>query len=176
MPKAQAVVSALTALFTGGVKPRGSAIPNEGQPAPGFTLLNENGQPVSLDSYHGKWVVLYFYPKDMTTGCTIEARNFQRDIDKYRSEDAVILGVSLDTVKSHEKFCAKDGLNFTLLSDNEKKVSKDYGVLANYMGFKVDKRVTFLIDPEGKIAKVWAHVNPLTHSTHVLDELQRLKA
>lgn len=154
-----------------------SGIPQPGQTAPAFTLPSEAGQPVSLDSYRGKWVVLYFYPKDMTSGCTMEARNFQRDLAKYQAENAVILGVSLDTVKSHQRFCSKDSLHFTLLSDHDgMSVSKAYGVLKNYVGFKIDRRITFLIDPQGKIAKVWTHVHPLSHSGQVLEELARLKA
>ncbi len=149
-------------------------MPKEGEMAPHFTLPNERATPVSLSSLRGKWVVLYFYPKDMTSGCTIEAHNFQRDLEKYAALNAEIVGVSVDSVKSHEKFCAKGKLHFTLLSDHgEMKVSKDYGVLANLMGFKMNKRVTFLIDPEGKIAKAWTGVNPMIHSKQVLAELER---
>jgi peroxiredoxin Q/BCP len=152
-------------------------MPQAGQKAPGFTLPNQEGQPVSLAGRRGQWVVLYFYPKDMTAGCSIEAHNFQRDIEKYHAANAVILGVSLDTVKSHKKFCTKDGLGFTLLSDHKAQVSKEYGVLGNYMGFKMDHRVTFLINPEGKIVKVWPKVSPSGHSDEVLAELvQQQKA
>ncbi len=175
------LLAVVVVLVTGGIALRSFAakaasMPQAGQIAPGFTLPNEEGQPVSLDSQRGKWVVLYFYPKDMSYGCTIEAHNFQRDLDKYHAANAVILGVSLDTVKSHKKFCAKDGLGFTLLSDHKAQVSKDYGVLGNYMGFKIDNRITFLINPEGRIVKVWAKVNPNDHSEQVLAELARLKA
>ena len=156
---------------------KSSQMPQVGQMAPEFTLPNASGAPVALSSFGGQWVVLYFYPKYMTTGCAIEARNFQRDEEKYAALGAVIVGVSLDTVQSHEKFCAKDGLDFTLLSDREDmKVSKEYGVLGGFLGFKMDKRMTFLIDPEGKIAKVWRGVNPMTHSGQVLEELRRLTA
>lgn len=153
-----------------------SELPQAGHMAPGFTLPNEEGKPVSLESLRGHWVVLYFYPKDMSHGCTIEAHNFERDIAQYRAKNAEIVGVSVDTVGSHKEFCAKDGLNFTLLSDHELKVSREYGVLGNYMGFKFDKRVTFLINPEGKIVKVWPKVDPSTHSQQVLAELTRLHA
>ncbi len=85
------------------------ALPTVGQSAPTFTLPSQTGDPISLDSFHGKWVVLYFYPKDMTTGCTIEAHNFQRDLPKFEADNAVILGVSVDTVDSHKQFCTKDG-------------------------------------------------------------------
>ena len=109
-----------------------AAMPEVGQTAPTFTLPNQEGQPVHLSSYHGKWVVLYFYPKDMTQGCTIEAHNFQRDLDKYKALHAVILGVSVDTVDSHKQFCTKDSLTFTLLADPDKKVVEKYGSLGNF--------------------------------------------
>lgn len=153
-----------------------SELPQVGQMAPSFTLPNEEGKSVSLESLRGHWVVLYFYPKDMSHGCTIEAHNFERDIAQYRAKNAEIVGVSVDTVGSHKEFCAKDGLNFTLLSDHELKVSRDYGVLGNYMGFKFDKRVTFLINPEGKIVKVWPKVDPSIHSQQILTELDQLGA
>ncbi len=156
---------------------KGSQMPSAGQMAPDFTLPNENGTPVTLSSYRGRWVVLYFYPKDRTTGCSIEARNFQRDLEKYEALNAVIVGVSLDTVKSHEKFRTRDGLGFTLLSDHDgMTVSKQYGVLGSFVGFKMDKRITFLIDPGEKIAKVWTGVNPVKHSPQVLEELDKQKA
>ncbi len=156
---------------------RASLMPKAGQTAPEFTLPNQSGEPISLSSYRGQWVVLYFYPKDMTSGCTIEAHNFQRDLEQYKALNAVIVGVSVDTVKDHAKFCTKDSLEFTLLSDHgEMKVSKDYGVLANLMGWKFDKRITFLIDPVGKIAKVWTGVNPMNHSRQVLAELEAREA
>lgn len=177
-----AVLLALVVVVTGGLAMRSFAagrarMPKVGQMAPGFTLPNQSGAPIALSNYHGQWVVLYFYPKDMTSGCTIEAHNFQRDLDKYKALHAVILGVSVDTVKNHAKFCTKDSLEFTLLSDHgQMQVSKDYGVLANLMGLKFDKRTTFLIDPAGKIAKVWTGVNPMNHSAQVLQELEKLKA
>lgn len=148
-----------------------SAMPQVGQMAPNFTLNSQEGKPVSLDSFRGKWVVLYFYPKDMTPGCTIEAHNFQQDQEKFQKANAVILGVSVDSVDSHKEFCAKDGLNFTLLSDVEKKVVAEYGSLGSYAGFKIANRNTFLIDPQGKIVKVWTKVDPSHHSTEVLTAL-----
>jgi len=151
-------------------------MPQVGQLAPNFTLPSQEGKPVSLDSFRGKWVVLYFYPKDMTSGCTIEAHNFQRDQEKFQKANAVILGVSVDSVDSHKQFCAKDGLNFTLLSDADKKVVAQYGSLGNYAGFKIANRNTFLIDPEGKIVKVWTKVDPSHHSEEVLSALNQLEA
>ncbi len=132
-----------------------SAMPQAGQSAPNFTLPSQDGTPTSLDSFRGKWVVLYFYPKDMTTGCTIEAHNFQQDIAKYQKLDAVVVGVSVDSTDSHKEFCAKEGLSFKLLSDQEKKVVVQYGSLGDHMGIKIANRNTFLIDPQGKIVQVW---------------------
>lgn len=119
----------------------------------------------------GKWVVLYFYPKDMTTGCTIEAHNFQRDLAKYQAANAVILGVSVDSVDSHKQFCTKDSLTFTLLSDSDKNVVKEYGSLGSFGPVQIAKRNTFLIDPQGKIVKVWIGVDPSHHSEEVLAAL-----
>lgn len=150
-------------------------MPQAGQTAPTFTLPNEDGKPVSLASMRGKWVVLYFYPKDMSSGCTIEAHNFQRDSSKYRKENADVVGVSVDSVSSHKEFCAKDSLGFTLLSDHDKKVSAEYGSLGTFMGMKMSKRNTFLINPEGKIVKVWTKVDPNDHSQEVLATLQNME-
>jgi peroxiredoxin Q/BCP len=147
------------------------AMPAVGQMAPTFTLPSQDGTPVSLTSYRGKWVVLYFYPKDQTSGCTLEAHNFQQDQSKFDAAHAVILGVSVDNVDSHKAFCTKDGLTFKLLADPDKKVVPEYGSLANYMGMKMAKRNTFLIDPQGKIVKVWTGVDPSHHSQEVLDAL-----
>jgi peroxiredoxin Q/BCP len=143
-------------------------LPSVGQLAPTFTLPSQDGSQISLASYRGKWVVLYFYPKDMTSGCTIEAHNFQRDLAKYEAANAVILGVSVDTPDSHKKFCTKEGLTFRLLSDPEHKVVDAYGSLGSFMGFKIANRNTFLINPAGKIAQVWTKVNPSIHSAQVL--------
>ena len=150
-------------------------IPQVGQTAPNFTLPSQEGTPVSLNQFRGQWVVLYFYPKDQTPGCTIEARHFQRDSAQYDALHAVILGVSVDTVQSHQSFCAKDGLHFKLLADPDKKVVAEYGSLADYMGFKIAKRNTFLIDPQGKIVKEWIGVDPTNHSTEVLAALHDLQ-
>lgn len=152
-----------------------AAMPAAGQKAPTFTLPSQEGKPVSLKSYHGKWVVLYFYPKDMTTGCTIEAHNFQRDLSKYEAENAVILGVSVDTVDSHKQFCTKDGLTFHLLADPEHKVVDEYGSLGHFGQMTIANRNTFLIDPKGNIVKVWTKVDPKVHSDEVLAALQQAK-
>ena len=146
-----------------------------GAKAPAFTLPSQDGTPVNLSDYRGKWVVLYFYPKDFTSGCTLEARNFQRDLSKYEQAGAVILGVSVDTAQSHKDFCAKEGLNFKLLADPEAKVSSEYGSVMDYQGSKLAARNTFLINPEGKIAKVYTGVKPAGHSEAVLKDLAGLK-
>ena len=147
-----------------------------GAKAPEFSLPSQEDTNVSLSQYKGKWVVLYFYPKDMTTGCTIEAHNFQRDLPKYEALNAVVLGVSLDTVESHKTFCTKDSLTFKLLADPDHKVIDAYGVpLMTHGDMKFASRDTYLISPDGKIAKVWTGVNPNTHSDDVLAEIQAQK-
>ena len=151
------------------------AMPQVGQEAPNFTLPSQDGTPVSLNDLRGKWVVLYFYPKDGTPGCTIEAHNFQRDLSKYQSENAMIVGVSVDTTGSHKEFCAKQGLTFKLLADDQKKVVNEYGSTMGMAGMTLASRNTFLIDPEGKIAKVWVKVDPRSHSQDVLSTLQKLE-
>jgi thioredoxin-dependent peroxiredoxin len=149
--------------------------PEAGQPAPDFTLTSSDGSQVNLKDYRGKWVVLYFYPKDFTSGCTLEAHNFQRDLTKYQQSGAVILGVSVDSAQSHKDFCAKEGLNFKLLADPDGKVSSEYGSTMDYKGAKMAARNTFLIDPQGKIAKVYTGVKPADHSEQVLNDLAALK-
>ncbi|MDR3772579.1 MAG: peroxiredoxin [Terracidiphilus sp.] len=143
-------------------------MPAAGQVAPGFTLPSQDGSQISLDSFKGKWVVLYFYPKDMTPGCTIEAHNFQRDLSQFEAKHAVIVGVSLDTPDSHQQFCTKEGLTFRLLADPEHKVVDAYGSLGSFGPMKIANRNTFLIDPQGKIVKVWTKVSPQGHSAEVL--------
>jgi peroxiredoxin Q/BCP len=152
-----------------------SSPPEVGTPAPGFTLKSNEGKTVSLKDYKGKWVVLYFYPKDFTSGCTIEAHNFQRDIAKYEAAKAVILGVSVDTADSHKDFCTKEGLSFKLLADTEKTVSEAYGSVMEYNGNKLSARNTFIVDPKGNIAKVFMSVKPPAHSEEVLAALSELQ-
>ena len=150
-------------------------MPAVGQVAPGFTLPSQDGAQISLDSFRGKWVVLYFYPKDMTKGCTIEAHNFQRDQAKFDADNAVILGVSVDTPDSHKEFCTKEGLTFRLLADPEHKVVDTYGSLGSFATFKIANRNTFLIDPQGRIVKVWTKVEVPHHSEEVLAAIADLK-
>src|SRR5580700_8580636 len=109
-----------------------AAAPTPGSLAPDFSLPSQQGTSVSLKDFRGQWIVLYFYPKDQTPGCTREAHNFQADQSKYAARHAVVLGVSVDSVDSHKKFCAKEGLNFKLLADSEGKVSQAYGSLTNF--------------------------------------------
>ncbi len=150
-------------------------MPSVGQVAPTFTLPSQDGSQISLDSFRGKWVVLYFYPKDMTPGCTIEAHNFQRDQAKFDAANAVILGVSLDTPDSHKQFCTKEGLTFRLLADPEHKVVDAYGSLGSFATFKIANRNTFLIDPQGKIVKEWTKVDVSHHSEEVLAAIAELE-
>jgi peroxiredoxin Q/BCP len=150
--------------------------PAVGTQAPTFSLPNQEGTQMSLDQFKGKWVVLYFYPKDFTSGCTIEAHNFQRDIDKYAQKDAVIVGVSEDDVDSHKGFCAKEGLNFKLLADSGHVVVQKYGSVMEYNGMTLAARNTFLIDPTGVIRKVYLKVSPQGHSEVVLADLQQLQS
>jgi len=149
--------------------------PDPGSTAPDFMLPSQDGASVSLKNYRGSWVVLYFYPKDQTPGCTREAHNFQVDQAKYAERKAVVLGVSLDSIDSHKAFCAKEGLNFKLLADSGGKVTNTYGSLTNLGFVKFAARHTFLIDPTGKVAKVYTSVNPAQHSEEVLAALDQMQ-
>jgi peroxiredoxin Q/BCP len=149
--------------------------PPVGSMAPEFTLSSQEGTPVSLKEYRGKWVVLYFYPKDFTSGCTIEAHNFQRDLAQYQQRGVVILGVSVDSADSHKQFCTKEGLNFKLLADTDHKVSSAYNSLTNLGIVKIASRHTFIINPEGKVVRVFTEVNPNQHSAEVLAALAELQ-
>jgi peroxiredoxin Q/BCP len=162
-----AAVPALSSAFAG--------LPEVGQPAPDFKLKNQEGKEVKLKDYKGKWVVLYFYPKDFTSGCTIQAKNFQRDIAEYDKLKAVVLGVSVDTAETHEKFCTKEGLTFKLLADTDTAVSTAYGSVMEYQGNKLSARNTFIIDPKGNIAKVFPSVKVQKHSEEVLAALGELQ-
>lgn len=152
-----------------------------GSSAPAFTLPSQESKPVSLSDYKGKWVVLYFYPKDQTSGCSLEAHNFQRDLPKYNALHAVVLGVSLDTVESHKNWCAKDSFTFKLLADPEHKVVDAYGVPVKTFTTKdgqpmtVAMRDTFLISPDGRIVKEWDVKDIPNHSAEVLAALEAAK-
>jgi peroxiredoxin Q/BCP len=149
--------------------------PAAGTAAPDFSLTTGDGSQVRLKDYHGKWVVLYFYPKDFTSGCTLEAKNFQRDLTKYEQAGVVVLGVSVDSAQSHKDFCAKEGLNFKLLADPDAKVSAEYGSTMEYQGAKMAARNTFIINPKGEIAKVYTGVKPTDHSDQVLKDLAQMQ-
>ncbi len=169
------VVVALAVVFVASRFMSAKSLPASGSVAPDFSLASEDGNQVSLKDYRGKWVVLYFYPKDFTTGCTIEAHNFQRDQAEYARRNAVILGVSLDSAESHKNFCTKEGLNFKLLADTQHQVSKEYGSLMNFGVAQISARNTFLIDPQGKIARAFSSVNPSRHSAEMLSAIDELE-
>jgi peroxiredoxin Q/BCP len=150
-------------------------IPTVGSPAPDFTLQSQEGKTVNLHDFKGQWVVLYFYPKDFTQGCTIEAHNFQQDLPQYDAKKAAIVGVSVDTVDSHQQFCTKESLSFKLLADPDKKVVTQYGSTQTFGANVVAARNTFLIDPKGVVRKVFVKVNPAPHSKEVLAAIDELK-
>lgn len=171
------LVIVLVALFLPRLFSRArAAAPSTGSAAPEFSLPSQENRSVSLRDFRGSWVVLYFYPKDQTPGCTREAHNFQVDQAKYAERQAVVLGVSVDSVDSHKRFCAKEGLNFKLLADSDGKVSQAYGSLMNFVVTKVSKRNTFLIDPAGKIARAYISVDPARHSDEVLQTLDAMQS
>ena len=149
--------------------------PNPGTPAPDFTLNAQDGKLASLRDFRGQWVVLYFYPKDFTSGCTKEARNFQHDLALYQQKNAVILGVSGQDQVSHEKFCAAESLHFKLLADPHCELSARYGSVVNLGVARLSARHTFLIDPAGVIRKVYLKVDPAKHSEEVLADLSELQ-
>jgi thioredoxin-dependent peroxiredoxin len=153
-----------------GIKARAASdVLQAGATAPNFSLPSQEEKQVALSDYKGKWVVLYFYPKDMTSGCTIEAHNFQRDQAKYDALNAVVLGVSLDTVESHKTFCTKDSLTFKLLADPDHKVIDAYGVPVKTLPQgSFASRDTFLISPSGKVVKFWEVKDIQGHSDEVL--------
>ena len=168
------MVLLVTVVLGAGLQVGFAAMPAVGSAAPDFTLPSQDGTQVSLKDLHGKWVVLYFYPKDGTPGCTIEAHNFQRDQQQYTQRNAMVVGVSVDTTDSHKEFCSKEGLNFKLLADTEHKVVKLYDSTMTYAGVEIAARNTFIIDPQGKIQRAYTSVEPNKHSQEVLAALDRL--
>ena len=147
----------------------------EGDPAPGFELVDQYNKPHKLSDYQGKWIVLYFYPKDDTPGCTTEACHFRDDIIKIRKLNAEVLGISVDNTESHTKFAEKYGLPFPLLSDGDAQVAKSYDALFSLGPIKVAKRHSFIINTEGKIAKVYRDVSPGNHSDEIIRDLEALQ-
>lgn len=153
--------------------PAFAAAPLAGAPAPGFSLAAQDGKTVALKDYRGKRVVLYFYPKDFTGGCTLEARGFQKNLKRFAAAKAVVLGVSVDTAESHKSFCEKESLSFKLLSDPKAEVSTAYGSMME--GRPLSARNTFLIGPDGTIEKVWLKVEPAGHAEDVLAAIAALR-
>jgi thioredoxin-dependent peroxiredoxin len=167
----------LTAVFWGNfelsAQAMGGKLPTIDLAAPAFTLPTNTGKgQVSLTDYAGKWLVLYFYPKDFTSGCTLEARRFQQDSDQYQQRQTKIVGVSADSIDSHAEFCDSEGLKFPLLADTDGKISKAYG---SWMGI-YSMRHSFIIDPQGVLRSIFTDVNPTAHSREVLAELDRLQS
>ncbi|MEO7068451.1 MAG: peroxiredoxin [Rhodanobacter sp.] len=161
--------------FCGLVAPAFAATPQVGEAAPTFRLQDQAGHWHTPAEFHGHWLVLYFYPKDFTPGCTTEVCTFRDDIAKLRKADVDVVGVSLDDVKSHADFAAKYHVPFPLLSDATREVATSYGVLTSHSGVHYAKRTTFLINPEGIIAKVYRDVDPEKNSAQVLSDLATLK-
>lgn len=153
------------------------APPAVGAPAPAFHLQDQSGVWHSLAEYRGRWLVLYFYPKDATPGCTTQACEFRDDIFAFQQLGAVIVGVSVDDVASHKAFASDQSLPFDLLADSAKETATAYGVLHNALGImEIAARETFIIDPQGRVAKHYASVDPKGHSRTVLADLKSLRA
>ena len=146
-----------------------------GAQAPDFTLIDQNKIQQTLSKMRGKWIILYFYPKDETPGCTAEACSFRDNIVAIKAKNTVVWGVSVDNNESHSQFSRNHQLPFTLLADVGGKVASQYGSLLNLLLFKVAKRHSFIIDPEGKIAKIYRHVNPKAHVAEILEDLKKLQ-
>ena len=164
----------LVTFSTWAATPAGPAV---GDKAPDFKLQDQTGKWHSLETFKGQWLVVYFYPKDFTAGCTTEVCTFRDDIAKLKKAGATVLGISLDDVKSHAEFAEKYHVPFSLLSDADSKMATDYGVLTtSKSGMKYARRETFLVDPAGKIVKVYKDVDPEKNSGQVLSDLAALKA
>lgn len=166
----------LALTFSGGVfaADAADASPQAGQPAPAFKLQDQKGAWHTLDDYQGKWLVLYFYPKDFTPGCTTEVCTFRDDIVALHKAGAEVVGVSLDDVKSHAEFAEKYHVPFPLLSDANKEAAKAYGVLTSKLGMTYTRRDTYLIDPQGRVAKHYPNVDPKENSKQVIADLAEL--
>ena len=146
-----------------------------GDKAPNFILNDQNNEAHQLSDYEGRWVILYFYPKDDTPGCTTQACDFRDAVKRIIASRSVVFGLSLDSVESHKRFSDKNNLPFSLLSDEEGVAAKSYDSLNNFMGYKSAKRNTFIIDPEGLLSKIYLSVDPKTHSQMVLNDLSLLQ-
>jgi len=148
--------------------------PAVGTEAPSFNLQDQNGEWHTLDDYHGQWLAVYFYPRDDTPGCTTEACNFRDNIYAFKAIGATVVGISVDDVESHKDFSDKYKLPFTILADEDSKTAKAYGVLRDYKLIKLASRQSFLIDPEGRIARHYADVDPDKHTGQVLADIKAL--
>ena len=146
-----------------------------GDDAPNFSLPDNQGRQVNLNDFKGKWVVLYFYPKDDTPGCTTEACHFRDDFKLLENLGAQVIGMSIDDSFSHKKFAEKYNLPFPLLSDASGEVASLYGALNNFLVIKLAKRYTYLINPHGKIAKIYLSVDTSKHSQEIIEDLKKLK-
>ena len=166
------LISLLTVLLSTSVY-AGEA-PAVGSDAPSFNLQDQNGEWHALADYRGQWLAIYFYPRDDTPGCTTEACNFRDNIYAFKAIGAAVVGVSVDDVDSHKKFSDKYKLPFTILADEDGKIAKAYDVLRDYKLLKLASRQSFLISPEGKVAKHYADVNPDTHTDEVLADIKAL--
>ncbi len=169
------IKSVLISLFILGVNSVSAQAIKIGAMAPDFTLVDQNNKPQTLSKMRGKWVVMYFYPKDETPGCTAEACNFRDNILSLRVKQAEVWGISVDNSKSHAEFSEHHKLPFTLLADLDGKVAKQYGSLLNMLIFKIAKRHSFIVDPEGKIDKIYRNVNPKSHVEQILKDLEGLQ-
>ncbi len=152
-----------------------ASILKSGDDAPNFTLPDNQGRQVSLSDFKSKWVVLYFYPKDDTPGCTTEACHFRDDFKLLENLGAQVVGMSIDDSFSHKKFAEKYNLPFPLLSDASGEVASLYGALNNFLVIKLAKRYTYLINPQGKIAKIYLSVDTSKHSQEIIEDLKKLK-
>ena len=155
---------------------RAGELPKMGEAAPNFNLSDQNGKTYTLADFQGKWLVLYFYPKDDTPGCTEQACNFRDDLSQLTGLGAQVVGISVDDSKSHADFAKKYALPFPLLADRNAEVTTRYGVLRNLGIFKFARRYTFLIDPQGKISKVYEKVETSRHSKEIIEDLNKLLA
>jgi peroxiredoxin Q/BCP len=155
---------------------RAGDLPVVGQAAPAFSLPDQNGQPHALQDFHGKYLVLYFYPKDDTPGCTQEACAFRDDLNQLTAMGAQVVGISVDDSNSHAEFAKKYHLPFPLLADKSGSVAASYGALLNLGIMKVARRYTFLIDPQGNISKLYLSVDTSRHSTEIISDLKKLTA
>ena len=169
------LIIAVTALvFLISKQSQAANVPKSGDIAPAFRLTDQNGEIKKLSDFSGQWVVLYFYPKDDTPGCTKEACAFRDDLASLEKLGAKVVGISVDDSDSHAKFAAKYHLPFPLLADEDGKVAESYGALANLFVVKIAKRYTFLIDPKGKISRVYLSVDTSRHSQEIVDDLKNL--